>query len=146
MMCVPILWVFLLFILEGFVASEHCRASESKPCVTYTFSFDTNLKNNPRHVYLDDTVIGAVKQVAGAAGARTEVAACIERPYLKHIERGTIGYISQDKIYIYNVWASGERLAEHASLEGFSNKFKLYLHEFKSLALLLLCFFGWERA
>ena len=144
-MLAAFIWLFFLFMLEGLVAGEYCRAANEPPCVNYIISFDPDTTTKPEKVYLDETVIGKAAHAASQAGTSTDFRICIDRAYSKHIEQGTIGYIAEDKIHIYNVWASGEKLGENGRLEGFSNKFHLYTHELKSIAVLFLRFFGWGQ-
>ncbi|MFU2207764.1 hypothetical protein [Solidesulfovibrio sp. C21] len=137
------IWVFLLFVVETFVASEHCRASSLQECATYALSLEASVLANSKKIHLDDIVIGSVAKISQPVEGRVEAQICIEKYYQKHIERGTIAYVHDGKISIYNVWASGERLPEHSTIQSFSSRLDLYLYEVKSIAFLLLRYFGW---
>ncbi|WP_300160581.1 hypothetical protein [Solidesulfovibrio sp.] len=132
---------FLLLAVEGFAGSECARAASDQPCVNYTISFPTASLQHDGLVYLDDVVIGNVT-AADQADKRTNVPVCIEQPYKKLIEQGTLAYVTKNRISIYNVWSSGTKLPEHGVIEGFSSKGALYAHELKSLGHMALRFFG----
>ncbi len=135
------LWLFLLLAVEGFFGGECARAASDAACVNYTIAFPTPPTRHDGLVYLDDTVIGRVT-AADQPETRANVPVCIEQPYRKLIEQGTLAYVAKNRISIYNVWSSGTKLPEHGVLEGFSGKGALYAYELKSLGQLALRFFG----
>lgn len=144
-MFVFFMWLFLLLVVESFFTSEHCRASHYQDCVSYTLSLEANALANSKKIHLEDIVIGSVAKVSQPVEGRVEAHICIEKHYQKHIERGTIAYVHEGKISIYNVWASGERLPEHSAIQSFPSRVDLYLYEAKSILLLLLRYFGWKQ-
>jgi len=135
--------LFILLILDGFISQESCRASTVKQCAPYTVFFDPGVKDIPTEVYLDTNLVGEVVPSESDGQRQGEVAVCIDKRFSRHVERGTVFYVSKGRMQMYNVWATGERLKDGESLAGFSSKFKLYLHEMKVLATSL---FGIIRA
>jgi len=143
MMLVSVFCLFFLFVLDGFFFQEGCRASTAKQCADYTISFDPGVKDIPTEVYLDKNLVGEVVQSEWDGQRQGEVIVCIDKRFSRHVERGTVFYMSKGRMQMYNVWATGERLKDGETLAGFSSKFKLYLHEMKVLATSL---FGMFRA
>jgi len=129
-----------ILLLETLLVQESAFASGEAGCVNYAVAFGTPLTQRFDSVYLEDVVIGRVDRQESVPDGRAEVFVCIDRAYRKYMEQGTVAYLADNKINIYNVWASGEPLAAQARIEGFSSKFALYLHELKSLACLFLRF------
>ncbi len=140
-MIAPFVWAVLLFLVEGFIATEYSRASHDPPCINYVLSFDKAPIRHDDLVYLDDFIIGNVAMTS-QEGKRTYIHVCISQPYAKRIEQGTLSYMSKGKINIYNVWASGGKLAQDTEIKGFSNKIDLYAYEMKSLGQMVLRFLG----
>lgn len=139
MMVASVFCLFFLFILDGFFFQETCRASTARQCTDYTISFDPGVKDIPTGVYLDTNLVGEVLHSEGDGQRQGEVAVCIDKRFSRHVERGTVFYVSKGRVQMYNVWATGERLKDGETLAGFSSKFKLYLYELKVLAT---SFFG----
>lgn len=133
-MMVSVFCLFFLIILDGFFFQEACRASADRQCASYTISFDPGVKDIPAGVYLDTNLVGEVLHSDGDEQRQGEVAVCIDKRFSRHVERGTVFYVSKGKVQMYNVWATGERLKDGETLAGFSSKFQLYLYELKVLA------------
>lgn len=133
-MVVSVFCLFFLLMLDGLLSQEGCRASTVKQCTPYTVSFDAGVKDFPTEVYLDTSLVGEVVQSESDGQRQGEVAVCIDKRFSRHVERGTVFYVSKGRMQMYNVWATGVRLKDGESLPGFSSKFKLYLHEMKVLA------------
>mgnify|MGYP001811312272 CR=1 FL=1 len=145
-MIISVFFVAFLLLLDGLLFLEGCRASTDRQCVDYVVSFDPGAKSIPTAVYLDKEQVGDVLPATQGEQIQGHVSVCIDKPYARHIERGTVFYVSSGKMYIYNVWATGERLKSGDTLEGFSSKFKLYLYELKALGSSLLRIFRWGGA
>lgn len=140
-MVVSVFCLFFLLILDGYFYQEGCRASTAKQCADYTISFDPGVKDIPTGVYLDTNQVGEIVPSDNDEQRQGQVAVCIDRRFSRHVERGTVFYVSKGKVQMYNVWATGERLKDGETLAGFSSKFKLYLHEMKVLATSLFGMF-----
>ena len=143
-MVISVFCLFFLLILDGFFYQEGCRASTAKQCADYTISFDPGVKDVPTGVYLDTNLVGEIVPSDKDEQRQGEVAVCIDKRFSRHVERGTVFYVSKDKVQMYNVWATGERLKDGETLAGFSSKFKLYLYELKVLASSLFGIFRME--
>ncbi|MBI4958301.1 MAG: hypothetical protein HY915_02270 [Desulfovibrio sp.] len=124
--------------MDSFIMSEQCRAADDKQCITYTISFDTLPKSIPGSVYLNKAPIGAVVTPSSDQENSGNVSVCIDKKFVRHIDSGTICYISGDKIYLYNIWATGEKLNENSVIPGFSSNLRLFMHEVKLLLSTLL--------
>jgi len=133
-------WTILLLLVETLLVQESAFASGETDCVNYAVAFGAPLAQRFDSVYLDDVVIGRVERQESTSEGRTEAFVCIDRAYKKYMEQGTVAYLSDNKLNIYNVWGSGEPLAAQSRIEGFPSKFALYIHELKSLARLFLRF------
>jgi len=142
-MVVSAFCLFFLLLMDGFFFREDCRSSTVKQCTPYTVSFDAGVKDIPLEVYLDTSLVGEVMPSESDGQRQGEVAVCIDKRFSRHVERGTVFYVSKGRMQMYNVWATGVRLKDGESLPGFSSKFKLYLHEMKVLGTSL---FGIFRA
>jgi len=143
-MVASVFCLFFLFILDGFFFQEACRASTARQCADYTISFDPGVKDLPTEVYLDTNLVGEVLLAERDEQRQGEVAVCIDKRFTRHVERGTVFYVSKGRLQMYNVWATGERLKDGETLAGFSSKFKLYLYELKVLATSLVGIFRVE--
>lgn len=144
MMLVSVFCLFFLFVLDGFFFQEGCRASTAKQCADYTISFDPGVRDIPTEVYLDKNLVGEVLLSEMDEQRQGEVAVCIDKRFSRHVERGTVFYVSKGRMQMYNVWATGERLKDGETLTGFSSKFKLHLYELKVMATSLFGIFRVE--
>ncbi|MFP5222526.1 MAG: hypothetical protein ACLGSA_09560 [Acidobacteriota bacterium] len=144
-MLVSVFCMFFLLILDGLFFQEGSRASTVRQCAEYTISFDPSVKDVPTGVYLDTNLVGEVVRSDLDEKRQGEVSVCIDKRFSRHVERGTVFYISKGRLQMYNVWATGERLKEGETLAGFSSKFKLYLHELKVLGMSLVGIFRMQE-
>jgi hypothetical protein len=131
-------WAFIFILMSAFITCEQGRASGESQCANYSILFDKLPEKIPGSVYLNKAPIGTVVSTSSGQDASGNVSVCIDKKFARHIDSGTICYISGDKIYLYNIWATGEKLNENSVIPGFSSNLRLFMHEVKLLLSTLL--------
>lgn len=119
-----------LFLLFAFTPEE-ALGSENSRCKRFQVIFDKGLEAVPTKVYLRDTVIGAPSMEISEDDVVRSLEVCIDERHVHEFEQNTICYVLGDKLLVYNIWSTGERLPEHGQVRGLSGKTGLFWYELK---------------
>lgn len=130
------------FLLSGLVlCSVLCAANalgyEQDSCVVYRVVFDKIIEENPSRVALGKSAIGTITQVTEDQ-KRSVVEICIPENKTKHITKESLSYVDGKDLVLYTLWSDGNRLEENGSIQGFTSKIPLFIHELKMLFQLVL--------
>lgn len=111
---------------------------QKQPCLNYTVVFQEKVQSVPEGVYAGKQRIGSVEPPANPAAQGGELTVCIEANHAGKMERNSIFFLSDGKLHLYNVWSTGQDLAQGDRVVGFQSRTGLFLHEAGQLLDVLL--------
>lgn len=125
--------ILLAVLLLGTMSAEAPAEERSR---TYTVKFDKPIEAPQAAIISGRDVAG---EIPGSIVFPTDTLKIhLKDRFTRRIRRSTMLYVSGNVLYLYDLWMTGEELAEGEPLRGFASKFGMFVQEIRMFGRLLL--------